>query len=50
MANERAGGPFIDNPFAPEFAASEASGFFFHAGNIYITFAAPSTYGNPSTS
>jgi hypothetical protein len=33
--------PFIDNPLAPEFAATEAAGFFLHAGNVYITFAAP---------
>jgi hypothetical protein len=32
--------PLIDNPFAPEFFADEATGFFIHQGNISITFSA----------
>lgn len=32
---------FIDNPHAPEVFASEASGFFFHNGNVHITFESP---------
>jgi hypothetical protein len=30
----------IDNPFAPEFFADEATGFFVHQGNVSITFSA----------
>ena len=32
--------PLIDNPFAPEFFADEATGFFIHQGNVSITFSA----------
>ena len=32
--------PLIDNPFAPEFSADEATGFFVHHGNVSITFSA----------
>ena len=32
--------PLIDNPFAPEFFADEATGFFVHQGNVSITFSA----------
>lgn len=30
--------PLIDNPFAPEVFADEATGFFLHQGNLSITF------------
>ena len=30
--------PLIDNPFADEFFADEATGFYVHQGNISITF------------
>jgi hypothetical protein len=41
----------LDNPNAPEAFATEASGFFFFAGNVHITFCTPrSDYGtNPGT-
>jgi|HubBroStandDraft_6_1064221.scaffolds.fasta_scaffold1206269_2 hypothetical protein len=30
--------PLLDNPFANEFFADEATGFYVHQGNISITF------------
>lgn len=40
MANAGESAPvqFIDNPQAPEFFSSDASGFFVHEGVVHITF------------
>ena len=33
--------PFVDDPTAKEIYATEAFGFYMHAGNIHITFTTP---------